>query len=108
MRIALVDEFEAGDSFQVTIEARAANSQYLGGADLIAVAHFEDSIDVDALDILQGQWLPVVGRRRGAGRAGLDLFREIFQVNEIASGGNGGRGNGIFELPNVPWPGIPL
>ena len=79
-------------ALKVAIKACAADSQNLGGAEAVAIAHLENFLNVRLADFVEG--------------AMLQVFREIAEIDEISGGGDARGGNRIFEFAEISRPGM--
>lgn len=92
-------------ALQEAIQTRAADSENLRRADTVAVAHFQDALDVNSADLIERKRLPIL---LGCGCDGaarlLEMSGKIGKVNEIGAGGKGSAGDDILEFANISGP----
>ena len=109
-RAAADNELRAGvrgffvGTFQVAIEAGAADAEHLRGADAVAFAGFEDALDVHAADFVERKRAPRLVVKGCVGVAPLEMLGQIGDVDEVARGGDSGAGENIFQLADVAGP----
>jgi hypothetical protein len=90
-------------TLEVAVQASAADTENLRGAQAIAVTHLQNLLDVVLAHFVKRKRTPV-GIARQLRSPMLQMFREIADVDEIAGRGDARRGNYIFELANVSRP----
>src|SRR5574340_1129547 len=74
-------------AFEVAIETGAADAEDFRGAEAVAVAHFQDFLDVLHADFVERKRMPVL--TAGVSRVGmLEMLGEVAEIDEIASGGD--------------------
>ena len=91
-------------TFEMAIEAGAADAEHLRGADAVAFAGFENALDVHAADFIERKRAPGLVVKRCVAIAPLEMLGQIGDVNEVARGGDGGAGENIFELADIAGP----
>jgi hypothetical protein len=93
-----------GGALQKAVQAGAADSQDLRGADAIAVAHFQNAADVDAADLVERQRSPIFFEGGATALRLLQSGGQVRDINEIGIGGDGGAGDDVFEFADVAGP----
>src|ERR1041385_5826613 len=73
-------------AFQVTVQARAANSQNLRGPQAVPLAHFQHALDMHFAYFLERQRPPFVALR-GERSTMLQVLGQISNVDEVARRG---------------------
>lgn len=92
-------------ALQVAVQAGAADAHNLRCAQAVAVAHLKGFLNVHLADFVQRERAPILvaGDPR---RTMLQLLRQVADVNEIASGGDAGGRDDVFEFADVAGSGM--
>lgn len=92
-------------TLEVAIETGAADTEYLGGAQAVAIAHLKNFLDMMFADFVEGKRAPVFVRREER-TAMLEILGEIADINEVSGSGDAAGGDYVFEFADVSRPGM--